>query len=80
MTGVAVVFDSAGTLLHMCRAAKDLRDGTMLYDIVTTELAHENPNYGIVILIIEPDMLLQIDKDQPIHQLLNEYHIKIHKY
>jgi soluble P-type ATPase len=77
MTGVAVVFDSAGTLLHMYRAAKDLRNGIMLYDIVTTELAHADPNYGIVILLIEPDILLQIDKDQPVYKSLDEYHIKI---
>jgi len=38
MAKTAVVFDSAGTLLHMYRAAKDLRSGSIYYDIVTTNL------------------------------------------
>ncbi|NIA03267.1 MAG: HAD family hydrolase [Nitrospirae bacterium] len=77
MSSTAVVFDSAGTLLHMYRAAKNLINGTICYDIVTTNLASTNPNYGIVILHIDPDTLLQINENYLIHQFLDEYNIAI---
>lgn len=77
MTRKAVVFDSAGTLLHMYRAAKDLCDGTMYYDIVTTDLALTDPNYGIVILHINPDTLMEMDGNSLIHRFLDEYGIDI---
>lgn len=77
MDNVAIVFDSAGTLLHMYRAAKDLRDGTICYDIVTTDLASTDPNYGIVIFHIDPDALMQVDAGFQIGRFIDEYHINI---
>ncbi len=77
MTGVAVVFDSAGTLLHMYRAAREIKSSTLLYDIVTTELALKDPNYGIVILHIESGILLQMDPNQRIYQVINSSNIEI---
>jgi len=77
MAKTAVVFDSAGTLLHMYRAAKDLRDGSIYYDIVTTDLAATDPNFAIIILHIRPEQLMQVDGSYPIHRLLEELQIKI---
>lgn len=77
MTGVAVVFDSAGTLLHMYRAAKEIKSSTLSYDIVTTELALKNPNYGIIVLHIEPGILLQTDPNQRIYQKIDRSDIEI---
>ena len=73
----AVVFDSAGTLLHMHRAAKDLRDGTVYYDIVTTNLASTDPNYGIVIFHVNPQQLNEIAGNYLIHHFLDKYNIAI---
>ncbi|MBA1341747.1 MAG: Soluble P-type ATPase-like phosphatase [ANME-2 cluster archaeon] len=77
MAKTAVVFDSAGTLLHMYRAAKDLRDGSVYYDIVTTDLAATDPNFAIIILHIEPEQLMQVDGSYPIHRCIEELQIKI---
>jgi soluble P-type ATPase len=77
MTSTAVVFDSAGTLLHMHRAAKDLRDGTVYHDVVTTELASTDPNYGIVILHINPDRLIEIAGSYQIHRFIERYHVAV---
>lgn len=61
----------------MYRAAKNLINGTIYHDIVTTDLAGTNPNYGIVILHIDPDTLMQIEKDYYVHQFLEKYNINI---
>lgn len=77
MRNTAVVFDSAGTLLQMYRAAKDLKDGVVYRDIVTTDLAISDPNYGIVILHISPDQLLATDCSSHIHTFIEENDITI---
>lgn len=77
MAKTAVVFDSAGTLLHMHRAAKDLRDGSTYYDIVTTDLAGTDPNFAIIILHIEPEQLMQMDGSYPIHRCIEELQVEI---
>ena len=77
MAKTAVVFDSAGTLLHMHRAAKDLRNGLIYYDIVTTDLAGTDPNFAIIILHIEPEQLMQIDGSYPVHRLIEEFQVGI---
>jgi soluble P-type ATPase len=77
MVKTAVVFDSAGTLLHMYRAAKDLRSGSIYYDIVTTDLAGTNPNFAIIILHIEPEQLMQMDGSHPVHRSIVELKVGI---
>ncbi|KAF5422020.1 MAG: Cu+-exporting ATPase [Candidatus Methanocomedens sp.] len=77
MVKTAVVFDSAGTLLHMYRAAKDLRRGSIYYDIVTTDLAGTNPNFAIIILHIEPGQLMQMDGSYPVNRCIEELQVKI---
>ncbi len=61
---VAVVFDSAGTLLNMYRVAKDMKSGSILEDIQSTLLVAKRPNRALVVLrthfeeflLSEPDM------------------------
>ena len=77
MAKTAVVFDSAGTLLHMHRAAKDLRNGSIYYDIVTTDLAGTDPDFAIIILHIEPEQLMQMDGSYPIHRCIEELQVGI---
>jgi soluble P-type ATPase len=77
MVRTAVVFDSAGTLLHMYRAAKDLRNGSIYYDIVTTDLAGTDPNFAIIILHIRPERLMRMDGSYPVHRFIEELQIEI---
>ena len=77
MAKTAVVFDSAGTLLHMYRAAKDLRNGSIYYDIVTTNLAGTDPNFAIIILHIRPEQLMQMNGSNPVHRFIEELQVEI---
>lgn len=77
MVKTAVVFDSAGTLLHMYRAAKDLRNGSIYLDIVTTDLAGTDPNFAIIILHIKPEQLMLTKGNYLVHQFIEELHIDI---
>jgi Cu+-exporting ATPase len=47
---VAVVFDSAGTLLRTYRVVKDVRSGEMLMDIETTMLTFADPDRVLCVL------------------------------
>jgi len=63
---VAVVFDSAGTLLLTYRTAKDIRNGELLPGVETTTLTFESPERVLLVLPVHskdiittpPDMLL----------------------
>lgn len=77
MAKTAVVFDSAGTLLHMYRAAKDIRSGSIYCDIVTTDLARTNPNFAIIILHIDPEQLMEMDGSYPVHRCIEELEVEI---
>ncbi len=63
---VAVVFDSAGTLLHTYRAVRDVSGGRMMPGVETVTLTFSSPDRVLVVIhvhsrdIIEspPDMLL----------------------
>ncbi|HTY15874.1 MAG TPA: HAD family hydrolase [Methanoregulaceae archaeon] len=63
---VAVVFDSAGTLLHTYRVAKDVLNNELLPGIETTMLTFSSPDRVLVVMHIHsrdvvaapPDMLL----------------------
>ena len=47
---VAVVFDSAGTLLRTYRIAKDVRTGELLVDVETTMLTYADPDRVLCVL------------------------------
>jgi Cu+-exporting ATPase len=47
---VAVVFDSAGTLLRTYRIAKDVRTGELLLDVETTMLTYADPDRVLCVL------------------------------
>lgn len=63
---IAVVFDSAGTLLHTCRVVKDILHDTLLHDVETTNLTFADENRALLalhasnrdILAAPPDMLI----------------------
>lgn len=54
MAGIAIVFDSAGTLMKMYRVAKDITTGKLLHDVVSTNIVKSCPVCALVTIQIEP--------------------------
>jgi soluble P-type ATPase len=74
---IAVVFDSAGTLLHMYRVAKDTVSGKYIDDIITTDLVGKKPNCGLVIIHTDPDKIMSCLSTKRIYEFLTDYSIRI---
>ena len=69
---LAVVFDVAGTMLHMCRVAKDLATGSLLTDIVTTELVMEKRGRALVVPQVDPIEIVESPPEEPFHTFFKE--------
>jgi soluble P-type ATPase len=69
---VAVVFDSAGTLLNTYRVAKDIANKKLLPGIETTTLTFSSPDRVLIVLPVHSKDLMATDGDL----LLAEYLIK----
>lgn len=74
---IAVVFDSAGTLLHMYRVAKDARTGNILENIESTAIVAQKNGCGLVVLNAESDIILRSRKDMPLFEFIREYGVSI---
>ncbi len=74
---IAVVFDSAGTLLHMYRVAKDTVTGKYIDDIITTDLVSKKPNCGLVIIHTDPDKIMNCQSTKRIYEFLTDNKIRI---
>ena len=74
---IAVVFDSAGTLLHMYRVAKDTVTGKYIDDINTTDLVSRKPNCGLVIIHTDPDKIMNCQSTKRIYDFLADNRIRI---
>jgi hypothetical protein len=66
---VAVVFDSAGTLLNTYRVAKDIRNQKLLPGIETTTLTFSSPDRVLIVLPVHSKDLMAA----PPETLLSEY-------
>jgi len=78
MTGrIAVVFDSAGTLLHMYRVAKEVRTGRILENIESTAIVAKKNGCGLVVLNAENETILHSREDMPLFEFINNYRIPI---
>jgi soluble P-type ATPase len=66
---VAVVFDSAGTLLNTYRVAKDICHKKLLPGIETTTLTFSSPDRVLVVLPVQSKVMI----DTPADMLLSEY-------
>lgn len=77
MLEVAVVFDSAGTLLRTYRVAKDIPHGLLLECIVTSDLIMEKGGRALVVPQIDPDMIASSNPDTPVRLFLKEDWIEI---
>jgi soluble P-type ATPase len=69
---VAVVFDSAGTLLNTYRVAKDIRNHTLLPGIETTTLTFSSPDRVLIVLPVHSKDLMAAPPDA----LLSEYLVR----
>jgi len=74
---IAVVFDSAGTLLHMYRVAKELRTGQILEHIESTAIVAQKPGRALVVLHAYPEMILRCKPDMTLIKFINDHDIAI---
>jgi len=74
---IAVVFDSAGTLLNMYRAAKDIVSGDYLDKIITTTLVGQKANQGLVVLHTDPVKIMNCQSHKRIYDFLEQNNVKI---
>ena len=74
---IAVVFDSAGTLLHMYRVAKEARTGKFLENIESTAIVAQKNGCGLVVLNTESDIILQSREDMSLFEFIKEHRISL---
>ncbi len=74
---VAVVFDSAGTLLRMYRVAKEAATGTILDNIQTTLLVAQKPRRALVVMNGDLESTILSCPPMTFHQFLEKYDISI---
>jgi len=72
---IAVVFDSAGTLLRTYRAAKDVFAGTLLGDVESTTLTFDDADRILVLLNVHSEDVMKGDQDQLLSAFLSEHRI-----
>lgn len=73
----AVVFDSAGTLLHMYRVAKDVATGEYLNEVVSTELVGQKPYCALLVMQVDSNKLVACPPDMLVSDFIREYKIDI---
>jgi len=74
---IAVIFDSAGTLLRMYRVAKDLNTGRMFDEIESTALVAKKPHQALVVLHTDPETILKQDPNILLIKFINDNDIAI---
>lgn len=72
---VAVVFDSAGTLLNTYRVAKDIRNRKLLPGIETTTLTFGSPDRVLIVLPVHSKDLMATRGDLLLSDYLIRHHI-----
>jgi soluble P-type ATPase len=72
---VAVVFDSAGTLLHTYRVAKEIQNGTLLPGIETTMLTFSSPERVLVVMHLHSREVIESRPEQLLSRYLIERNI-----
>ena len=74
---VAVVFDSAGTLLHMYRVAKEMSTGSIHEDVQSTLLVAQKEYRALVVLRMCFDRLSDCDPGMELHEFIDNYDINL---
>jgi Cu+-exporting ATPase len=72
---IAVVFDSAGTLLNTYRVAKDICNRKLLPGIETTTLTFSSPDRVLVVLPVHSKQIMQTPGDMLLSSYLVEHSI-----
>ncbi|MFZ3383240.1 MAG: HAD family hydrolase [Candidatus Methanoperedens sp.] len=74
---IAVVFDSAGTLLRMYRVAKNINTGAILNEVVSTDLVGKKPHCALLVMQIDSNRLTKCPPDMLISDFIDKYKIGI---
>lgn len=74
---IAVVFDSAGTLLRMYRVAKNVNTGVILHDIVSTDLVGKKPHCALLVMQFDSNKIVNCPPDMLVSDFIREYRIGI---
>jgi Cu+-exporting ATPase len=74
---IAVVFDCAGTLLHMYRLAKEISTGNLLEGIESTMLVAERPERALVAIHTEPVKIEMTNPDTELKKFIAQNQLKI---
>ena len=74
---LAVVFDSAGTLLRMYRVAKNIRTGEYLNEVVTTEFVGRKPYCALLVMQVDSNKLVNCPPEMPVSDFIRKYNIDI---
>ncbi len=74
---IAVVFDSAGTLLRMHRVAKNVKTAEFLDEVVSTELVGKKPYCAIMVMQVDSNKLVSCPHDMLVSDFIKDYNIRI---
>ncbi len=74
---IAVVFDSAGTLLRMYRVAKNIKTGEYLEEVVSTEFVGKKPYCAILVMQVDSNKLVNCPPDMLISDFIRKFKIDI---
>ncbi len=74
---IAVVFDSAGTLLRMHRVAKNVITGEFLDEVVSTELVGKKPYCALMVMQVDSSNLVSCPPDMLISDFIRKHSIDI---
>jgi len=74
---IAVVFDSAGTLLRMHRVAKNIKTGEFLDEVVSTELVGKKPYCALMVMQVDSSRLVVCPPEMPISDFIKKHDIDI---
>lgn len=74
---IAVVFDSAGTLLRMYRVAKNIHTGEYLDEVVTTELVGKKPYCALLVMQVDSNKLVNCPPSMLVSDFIRKYKIDI---
>jgi soluble P-type ATPase len=72
---IAVVFDSAGTLLHTYRVVKDILHDTLLLDVETTDLTFSCDARALVTLYVHSRDIIDAPPDQLLSSYILDHHV-----
>ena len=74
---IAVVFDSAGTLLRMHRVAKNIMTGEFLDEVVSTELVDKKPYCALLVMQVDSNRLTDCPHDKLVSDFIRDHNIDI---